>query len=89
MLVVCAVALAARVAGLTNAFTQDDLSIIVESTRLHRFGELKDILTLPYWPPPAAPDLYRPVTSILLALQYSLGGRAPIATGWKVNESAA
>lgn len=78
VITVCVVALAASVMGIANAFTQDDVSIIVESTRLHGFGELHDILTLPYWPPPAAPDLYRPVASILMALQFALGSGAPI-----------
>ena len=77
MAVVCAVAIVASIAGILNAFTQDDLSILVGSTRLHGFGALRDILRLPYWPPPAAPDLYRPVASILLAVQYALGGGAP------------
>jgi hypothetical protein len=71
------VAVVASITGILNGFTQDDLSILVESTRLHGFGALPDILTLPYWPPPAAPDLYRPVASILLAAQYALGGGAP------------
>jgi hypothetical protein len=75
---VCAVAIAASVAGILNAFTQDDLSILVGSARLHGFGALRDILTLPYWPPPAAPDLYRPVASMLLAAQYALGDGAPL-----------
>ena len=70
----------ASIVGILNAFTQDDLSILVGSTRLHGFGggALRDILTLPYWPPPAAPDLYRPVASILLAAQYALGDGAPL-----------
>ena len=75
---VCVVAIVASVAGILNEFTQDDLSILVESTRLHGFAALSDILTLPYWPPPAAPDLYRPVASILLAMQYAIGDGAPI-----------
>ncbi len=75
---VCAVAIAASVAGILNEFTQDDLSILVESARLHGFAALRDILTLPYWPPPAAPDLYRPFASILLAMQYAIGDGAPI-----------
>ena len=77
-IVVCVVALAASITGIANAFTQDDLSIIVESTRLHGLGGLGDILTLPYWPPPAAPDLYRPVASVLMALQYMVGAGAPM-----------
>ena len=75
--VVFTVAIVASIAGILNGFTQDDLSILVGSTRLHGFGALADILTLPYWPPPAAPDLYRPIASILLAAQYVLGGGAP------------
>jgi len=75
--VVCGVAIVASIAGILNAFTQDDVSILVDSTRLHGFAALRDVLTLPYWPPPAAPDLYRPVASILLAAQYALGGGAP------------
>ena len=75
---VCAVAIVASIAGILNAFTQDDLSILVGSARLHGFDALRDILTLPYWPPPAAPDLYRPVASLLLAAQYALGAGAPI-----------
>ncbi len=75
--VVCAVSIIASIAGILNAFTQDDVSILVDSARLHGLGALRDILTLPYWPPPAAPDLYRPVASILLAAQYALGGGAP------------
>ncbi len=76
--IVCVVAIAACVVGITNAFTQDDLSILVESARLHGFSALREIVTLPYWPPPAAPDLYRPVASILMAAQYAIGGGAPI-----------
>ena len=78
VIAVCVVALAASILGITNAFTQDDVSIIVESTRLHGFGELRDVLTLPYWPPPAAPDLYRPLASLLMATQYALGAGAPL-----------
>lgn len=78
VIAVCVVALAASILGIANAFTQDDVSIIVESTRLHGFGELRDILTLPYWPPPAAPDLYRPLASLLMAAQYALGAGGPL-----------
>src|SRR5207253_1123821 len=54
-------------------FTQDDISIIETSTRLHGLGAWKEILTLPYWPPPAEPDLYRPLASVFLAMQYVIG----------------
>ena len=70
-------ALAASIWGIANAFTQDDVSIIVGRRGSTGSGELSDILTLPYWPPPAAPDLYRPVASVLMAVQYLLGAGAP------------
>lgn len=71
------VSLAASLSVLLNDFTQDDLGIIRASTRLHGFGEWKDMLTLPYWPPPALPDLYRPLLSLFLAFQYVAGNGAP------------
>src|SRR4051812_25025638 len=67
-------ALAAAVISVRNAFTQDDISIIAESTRLHGFSAWREILSQPYWPPPASPDLYRPVLSLFLAAQYVIGG---------------
>src|SRR4051812_15889100 len=61
-----------------NEFAQDDIAIVQESTRLHDFGAWREILTLPYWPPPASPDLYRPVTSFWLTLQYVFGNGQPL-----------
>src|SRR5262245_11103019 len=67
-------AIAVGAVGLANAFTQDDLGLIAQTERLHGLAHWREILTLPYWPPPYVPDLYRPVTSLLLALQWDLGG---------------
>jgi hypothetical protein len=75
---VAATALAATVLGLGNALIQDDNSLLVESSRLQGLSHLKEILTSSYWPPPHAPDLYRPLTSLLLALEYGLGGGSPL-----------
>src|SRR3990172_2552733 len=78
MLVVAAVALVACIAGLGNELVQDDVSLLVENDRLQGLGRWREILTNPYWPPPHSPDLYRPITSLLLALEYSLGGGGPL-----------
>ena len=72
-LVVVAVVLAASLAGIGNELVQDDFSLLVESERLHGLGGWRELLTNPYWPPPHSPDLYRPLTSLLLALQYEVG----------------
>ncbi|HJR36266.1 MAG TPA: tetratricopeptide repeat protein [Gemmatimonadales bacterium] len=76
-LAVMAVAVAASVLCLANQFTLDDAGLILGTERLHGLARWKEILTSPYWPPPYAQDLYRPLTSLLLALQYQLGGGNP------------
>ena len=77
-LAVATVAVAASVLCLANQFTLDDAGLILGTERLHGLSRWKEILTLPYWPPPYAQDLYRPLTSLLLALQYQLGGGDPV-----------
>src|SRR5690242_8491740 len=71
------VALVASITGITNGFAQDDAAIIVEDPRLHDLGLWREILRKPYWPPPYVADLYRPIASLLLAMQYTLGSGAP------------
>ena len=58
--IVALVALVAAIAGIGNEFARDDLPIVVGDPRLHDLGHISEILTQPYWPPPAHPDLYRP-----------------------------
>jgi hypothetical protein len=77
-LIVCAVALAASGVTLLNGFAQDDVLLIKDNSWLHGLGHWRNILSSPYWPPPFPPDLFRPVASLLLALQYALGNGAPI-----------
>jgi hypothetical protein len=71
-------AVVVSVVVLRNEFTQDDTFIIQTSSRLHGLGAWREILTRPYWPPPASEDLYRPALSLLLALQYAIGDGAPV-----------
>ncbi|HLB53692.1 MAG TPA: tetratricopeptide repeat protein, partial [Gemmatimonadales bacterium] len=77
-LAVAAVALAASVTGLRNDLVQDDVSLLVESDRLHGAAPWRDFFTKPYWPPPHSPDLYRPLTSLLLAVEWVVGAGAPL-----------
>jgi 4-amino-4-deoxy-L-arabinose transferase-like glycosyltransferase len=78
VLLLIAVALAAVLAGLGNDFTQDDLRLIYENGRVHGLGRWREILGSPYWPPPWNQELYRPVVSLLHAIQYALGGGEPL-----------
>jgi len=73
-----AVALAASVAGLTNAFAYDDIPFLQLSSRLQGLDRLGEILTSPYWPPPWNQEHYRPLTSLLLALEWTLGSGNPV-----------
>ncbi len=74
---VALVALLASVMGLANGFVQDDAVLLGESDRLHGLSHWRDLLTGPYWPPPHARDLWRPLTSLLLATEHGFGGGAP------------
>lgn len=75
---VVAVALAASLSGLWNDFAHDDVSLILENARAHELGNWGAILATPYWPPPFPPELYRPVTSLLMAAEYAFGVGAPV-----------
>jgi len=66
-----AVALAACVAGIANGFAQDDVRLILGNPAIQRLANLPALFAAPYWPPPAA-DLYRPLTAVLLALEYAV-----------------
>lgn len=72
------VALAASVAGLGNQLAHDDLHLIQENARVQDLTALGDIFARPFWPPPFSQDLYRPLTTFLLALQFAVGNGEPI-----------
>ncbi|TMG81706.1 MAG: hypothetical protein E6H78_16345, partial [Betaproteobacteria bacterium] len=77
-LFIAVVALAASIAGIANDFAQDDLHLIQENVRIQDLANLRDIVASSFWPPPYSQDLYRPVTSLLLALEFTLGAGAPV-----------
>ncbi|MFN2317195.1 MAG: hypothetical protein ABR551_04615 [Gemmatimonadales bacterium] len=72
------VALVATAAGLSNRFAQDDVLLIEEHFLLHNLGNWRAIVSAPYWPPPHTDALYRPIASLLHALQYTVGGGSPV-----------
>jgi hypothetical protein len=60
-------------------FVQDDRAIIVNNPAAHSVGAALRAFDEPYWPRPAEAGLYRPVTILTFAVDWSLsGGRA----GW-------
>lgn len=70
---VVGVALLSSIFGFANAFAHDDRALIPHDARLQDLTQVGAILSNPYWPPPYLPDQYRPVTSLLLTLQYIVG----------------
>lgn len=77
--IVSAVVLALLVSlpSLFNSFAHDDVLIIRENARVHSLSHLSDIFAAAYWPQPYPQDLYRPLTSFLLALQWFIQGGEP------------
>ncbi len=69
--------LASTFTGLANQFAFDDLPIIVRDFRLHSLAQPWRFFAQPYWGPPNAPGLYRPLTSLALAAQWAAGGGSP------------
>lgn len=60
-------------------FVQDDRAIIVNNPAAHSVGAALGAFDAPYWPRPAEAGLYRPITILSLAVDWSLSdGRA----GW-------
>jgi len=78
VLAVVLIALAASLAGLANGFVQDDLVLIAGQDRIHDLGNWRALLGSPFWPPPYSQDLYRPLSSLLLALEWTVGGGSPL-----------
>ena len=75
---VLGVALAASANSLRNGFVYDDVHVVVEDARLHVLNPAA-IFTSQYWPPEVGNDpLYRPVTSLSLAIDWRLGGGKPL-----------
>jgi hypothetical protein len=75
--VVC-LALAASIPGISNGFAFDDTAIIVRNSRTHSLAHWWQLFGQSYWPQVYGGDLYRPVTMVGFAIQWALGGGAPL-----------
>jgi hypothetical protein len=76
---VVAVSLAASIAGIGNDFAFDDLHLIRDNARIQDLSSWATWFTTSFWPPPYSQDLYRPLTSALLAFEFVIGAGAPLA----------
>lgn len=63
--------------SLLNRFAYDDVSIITDDRRVHGLGHLVAVLTGPYWAFTRQLGLYRPLTTLSFALEWTLSGGAP------------
>ncbi len=78
LLVACAAA-GSSSTTLFNFFAQDDVPLIIEDSRAQHLDQAKRIFTEAYWPAPYQRDLYRPLTSLLISLEWELGGGVPFS----------
>ena len=77
-MIVAVAAIIASAAGAFNDFVYDDLPLIRDNVRIHHV-DWSVLFRTPYWPPPFVQQLYRPLTLLLLAVEYWLGGGSPLA----------
>jgi hypothetical protein len=64
--------------GLANQWVQDDLPIIATNELLHSLSQSWKVFTTSYWPDPFPRELYRPLTSLMLAGEWAIGGGSPL-----------
>jgi tetratricopeptide (TPR) repeat protein len=74
---IAALATIASLASLRNGYTFDDWTIIVGDDRIHTLARWRDLLASSYWPARLGASHYRPLTTLLFALQWTIGGGAP------------
>lgn len=60
-------------------FVQDDRAIIAANPAAHSIGAALGGFDAPYWPPPSEGGLYRPLTILSYAIDWTLSGGRP---GW-------
>jgi hypothetical protein len=71
-------ALAASISGINNGFAFDDVHVILQNPRTHSLAHWWRLFAQSYWPLDKGGDLYRPVTMLAFAVQWALGGGAPL-----------
>lgn len=75
---VALLAIMASITGLGNQWAQDDMPLIWKNPALHSLAGIPDLFHHPYWPKPFSQDLYRPLALASFAVEWALGGGAPI-----------
>lgn len=78
-LLVALVAVTASSPTVNNLFVQDDQPAIAEDPRIHDPSQWPRFLSEPYWPEKFGGDLYRPIASLTLGVEWQLGGGAPFS----------
>lgn len=77
-LIIVLVALAACLTSVGNGFAYDDIPIIATNERAHSLSSWWSLFGSPYWPPMYGESLYRPLSMLSYALQWTLGGGSPM-----------
>jgi protein O-mannosyl-transferase len=73
------IAVCVAIPALRNGFALDDVFVIAENSRIHSLVSPWRFLAQAYWPPDRGTALYRPLTVFGFALQWAMGGGAPLA----------
>jgi len=63
--------------SLANGFAYDDVSVVESRDLLHGLGRIPELLTAEYWPARFGSGLYRPLTMLSFALDWSTWGGRP------------
>ncbi|MDO8500804.1 MAG: tetratricopeptide repeat protein [Gemmatimonadaceae bacterium] len=75
---IAALAVAASITGLRNGFAFDDVDVIIKNPRLHTFAAPWGLLVETYWRAEMGSMLYRPMTMVVFAAQWVVGGGSPL-----------
>ncbi len=78
MAVVIVLALAASLSSLGNGFALDDVHIIAANERVQGLNSWWTLFGQTYWPPEHGASLYRPMTMLMFAVQWAIGGGSPL-----------
>jgi hypothetical protein len=77
--VACLAAIVLYLPTVRYGFVQDDRAIIASNPAAHSIGAALRAFDDPYWPPESGAGLYRPVTILSYAVDWTLSGGSP---GW-------
>lgn len=75
---ILALAILASISGITNQFAQDDFPFILRNDAVHDLARGPRFFLEPYVGPPRPPELYRPLALLSFAVQWAVGGGAPL-----------